>query len=272
MGHDQGAHQAGADTPGRRPDVLLLAFLVGELHVEGLGEVLAEEVGRAGLEGLAVLHHRFDGEGVQGASEALVGALVAHDDRQGHHIAGKIGIDVHHLIGLGFGLLGGGVGRVALLPEELRGAQEQARAHLPADDVAPLVAQDGEVAPGRDPVLVGAPDDGLGGRTDNQLLFELRFRVHHHAGPVGVVHQAVVRDHGALLGESRHMLGLTAEEGLGDEEREIGVLHAGALEHAVQRGLHLLPDGVSVGFDDHAAAHGGLLCEIGFQGQVVVPL
>ena len=54
------------------------------------------------------------------------------------------------------------------------------------------------------------------------------------------------------------MLGLAAEEGLGDEEREVRVLVSGFLEHAVENMLHLLPDGVSVGLDDHAAADGGL--------------
>ena len=81
-----------------------------------------------------------------------------------------------------------------------------------------------------------------------------------------------MRHHGAFLGESRHVLRFATEEGFGDEEREICVLHARLLEHLVKRALHLLPDGVAVGFDDHASAHGGLLCEICFQGEIVVPL
>ncbi len=79
-------------------------------------------------------------------------------------------------------------------------------------------------------------------------------------------------DHGALLGKAGHVFRFPAEEALGDEQREIGVLHAGFLEHAVQDVLHLLPDGIAVGFDDHAAANGGLLCQIGLDYQVVIPL
>ena len=60
--HDQAADQARRDAPARGPGVLLLAVLIEELDVERLGEVLAEEVAGAGLQRLAVLHHRFDAE------------------------------------------------------------------------------------------------------------------------------------------------------------------------------------------------------------------
>ncbi len=68
------------------------------------------------------------------------------------------------------------------------------------------------------------------------------------------------------------MIGLATEEGLGDEEREVGVLVTCFLEHIIQLALHLLPDGVAVRFDHHAAAHGGVLRQIGFDYQVEVPL
>ena len=42
-----------------------------ELDVEGLGEVLAQLVRGAHLEGLAVAHEGLDREGVQGPGEAL---------------------------------------------------------------------------------------------------------------------------------------------------------------------------------------------------------
>ena len=51
--------------------VLLGALLVLELDVAGLREILAEVVRGAGLEGLPVLHHRFDAERVDGAGEAF---------------------------------------------------------------------------------------------------------------------------------------------------------------------------------------------------------
>ena len=68
------------------------------------------------------------------------------------------------------------------------------------------------------------------------------------------------------------MFGLPAEETLGDEKREVSVLDAGFLEHPVQDALHLFPDSVAVGLDDHAAAHGRLLGQIGLDYEVVIPL
>ena len=64
VGHDEGAHQTGAHAPGCGPHIVLLALVVGELDVEALGEVLAQEVGGAGLQGLAVLHQGLNGHGV----------------------------------------------------------------------------------------------------------------------------------------------------------------------------------------------------------------
>jgi hypothetical protein len=46
-------------------------------------------------------------------------------------------------------------------------------AHLPADDVGPLVDEDREVAVRLHPLRVGLADDGLGGRADDERLFEL---------------------------------------------------------------------------------------------------
>jgi len=51
-------------------------------------------------------------------------------------------------------------------------------------------------------------------------------------------------------------VGLAAEEGFGDEQGEVSVLVARLLEFVVQDALHAFPDGVAVGFDDHATADG----------------
>ena len=271
VGHDEGAHQAGADAPRGGPHIFQLVLVVEELHLESLGEVLPQEVAGAGLEGLAVLHHGLDAEGVERTGKTLVGALMALDDGHGHILLGKLGIHIEHLAGLGLGILAGGMGGVAFLPEELGRAEEHAGAHLPAHHVGPLVAEDGQVAVGLDPVLVGAPDDGLGGGAHNELFLELGRGVDHHAIAVGVVHQAVVRHHGALLGEAFHMLRLAAEETLGNEKREVGILMARGLEHAVELVLHLLPNGIAIGFYHHATAHGALFCQIGTHHQFVVP-
>ena len=226
----------------------------------------------AGLQGFSVLHHGFNAVSIEGAGEAFGLGLVADDHRHGHELAGELRVHVHHLRRLGHGLVVGGVGRMAFLPQELGGTQEQARAHLPAYDVRPLVAQDRKVAPRLDPVLVGIPDDGLGGRAHDQFLFQLRIGIDHHALAVGRHLKAVVRNHGAFLGEPFHMLGFPAQERFGDEQREIGVHVSRFLEHLVKLVLHLLPDGIAIGLDDHAAADSRLLGQIGLHHQIVVPL
>ena len=272
MSHDESTHQTGRNTPRRGPHIFQLALLVDILHIERLGEVLPQEVRRAALEGLAVLHQRLDGEGILGAGEALVGRLVAHHHRHGHPLLGELPINMDHLRSLLDGLLARGVRRVALLPEELGRTQEQTRTHLPAHDIGPLVAQDGQIAVGLDPVLIRIPDDRLRRRTHDQLFFQLGVGVDHHALAFGIVLQPVVGHHGALLGEALDVVRLLGKERLGDEEREVGVLMSRILEHLVQSVVHLLPDGIAVGFDDHTSAHGRILGQSRLDDQVVVPL
>ena len=179
---------------------------------------------------------------------------------------------MNHLFGLLDSLLTRGVRRVALLPQEFGGAQEQARTHLPAHDVGPLVAQDRQVAVRLNPVLIGIPDDRLRGRTHDQLLFELGVGIDDDALAFGIVLQTVVRHHGALLGKALDVVGLLREERLGDEQREIGVLMPRILKHLVQRVVHLLPDGIAIGFDDHTTAYGRILGQPRLHDQIVVPL
>ena len=145
----------------------------------GFGEVRAEVVRGAGLQRLAVLHHRLDRIGVDGAGEALVRGLLAGDHRHRQHVFGELAIDVEHLQRLGHGLVAVGVRGVALLPEELRGAQEQARAHLPAHDVGPLVDEQRQVAIALDPALERVADDRLRRRPHDQRLLELGVGIGH---------------------------------------------------------------------------------------------
>ena len=119
-----------------------------------------------------------------------------------------------------------------------------------------MVAEDRKVAVRFNPIFVSAPNDGFGGWTYDEFLFEAGSGVNHNAGAVGVVHKAVVGDDGTLFGKAFHMLSLTAEERFRYEEGEIGILMAGGLEHIVEGTLHLLPDCIAIGFDDHAATHG----------------
>ena len=272
VNHDEGAHEAGGHAPARGPYILGLVLLVEESHVETLGKVLPQEVACAALQGLAVLHHGLNGIGVEGSGEALGFALHTLYDGYSHPLLGKFGIHLEHLPGLDLGLFRGGVGGVALLPEEFGGAEERSRAHLPAHHVAPLVAQDGQVAVGMYPVFVGVPDHCFRCRPDDELLFELGLGVHHDAFAVCRRLEAVVGHHGALLGEAGYVLGFLGEEALGDEQGEVGILHAGSFKHLVELGLHLLPDGVAVGFDNHTSADGGRLGKVCLGHQVAVPL
>jgi hypothetical protein len=47
--------------------------------VAGPGEILPEEMRRAGLERLAVLHHRLDAQGVHRPGEPFLGGFVARE-------------------------------------------------------------------------------------------------------------------------------------------------------------------------------------------------
>ena len=97
----------------------------------------AEVVRRARLERPAVGHHRLDAQRVAGAGELLGLGLASLDDRDGQPVLGELAVALEHGLDLGGRLLVGGVEGVALLPEELRGAQEQAGSLLPAHHVAP---------------------------------------------------------------------------------------------------------------------------------------
>ena len=66
-------------------------------------------------------------------------------------------------------------------------------------------------------------------------------------------------DDRALLSEALHVVGLAAEEALGDEEGEVGVVVPRLLEHIIELALHALPDRIAVGLDDHAATYGAAL-------------
>ena len=197
---------------------------------------------------------------------------MADYDRQGEEVAGEVRIYLDHFVRLCLRLLRSGVRGVAFLPEEFRGPEEEAGTHFPAHHVAPLVAEYREVPPGGDPVLVGVPDYGFGSRPYDELFLELRGRVHYHSLSVRVVHQTVMGDYGALFRKAGHVLGLAAEEGLRDEQREIGILHAALLEHSVEDALHFLPYRISVRFYHHTSPDRRLFCEVSLDYKVVVPL
>ena len=272
VGHDERTHQTGRDTPTRSPYILVFILFIEELYVEGLGEVLTEEMGGTGLQGLTVLHHSLNTIRIECSGEALVRRLDTFDDRNSHYVLRKVRIDIEHLSCVVLGFLFGSMGGVSLLPEELSRTQEKTRTHLPTHDVTPLVTEDRQVAIGRDPVLIGGPDDGLGGRTDDEFFLEFRLRVYDHAATVGIVHQTMVGHNGALFGKALYVLRFAAKERLRDEEREIGVFDTFLFEPTVELRLNLFPDRIAVGLDDHTAADRTLLRQVGLNDQFVIPL
>jgi hypothetical protein len=124
----------------------------------------------AGLNGLSILHHRLDAKRLHCAGKSFALRLLAGEDRDRQMLAHEGFVDVEHLPGLGSRFGFGFVHSVAFLPKELRGAQEQTRAHFPADDIGPLVDQDRQVAVGLHPLRVAGADDCLGCWPNDQRL------------------------------------------------------------------------------------------------------
>ena len=256
--HDQPAHHAGRHAPGGGPRHRVGAVGALEGDVERLGKVLAQLVAGAHLQRLAVAHHRLDREGIGRPGEALLGDLATAEHRDGQVLLHEVGVhlvkDAHRVA---VGLLLRGVSGVALLPQELAGAQEDAGPLLPADHVAPLVEQHRQVAVALDPLGHELAEDRLG-------------RGPHHHRVLQLVTPGVGDDR-QLGTETLDVVGLAGEVFLGDEQREVGVLGTGGLEAAIHLGLHVLPDRIGVGADYHRASHRTVLGQLGPTDDVLVP-
>ena len=272
MCHDERTYETGAYAPRCSPDILGLVLLIEESNVERLGKVLPEEVRRAALECLSVLHHGFDGVGVECSCKAFGLALHALHHRNGEPLFGKVGINFQHSPCFFLCFLARCVCRVPLLPQEFRCTEEGAGAHFPPHDVAPLVAHERQVAVRVYPVAVGVPYNGLARGADNEFFVEPCGGVYFHSALFLVGTEAVVCNHGTFLGKPFHVFSLAGKEALRDKKGEIGILCARFLKHFVQLCLHLLPYSVSVRLYYHTAADGRLFCQIGFHNKVVVPL
>src|SRR5713226_9046019 len=95
--HDDGADDARGESPGRCPAMLELAVLVEVAHLEGLCEILTEEMRGAGLQSFAVAHHGFDGIRDVSAGEFFSVGFLAGDYGNSGIIDSEIGVDVEHL-------------------------------------------------------------------------------------------------------------------------------------------------------------------------------
>ncbi len=244
-----------------------------ELHIERFGEVLAEEVRRAGLERLVVLHQRLHRVRAHRAGELLAVRLHTRQHRHRHPLFLERAVHAEHAARFGLRLRFRGVGRVTLLPQELGGPEEQPRAQLPAHDVAPLVHQNRQIAIALNPLGEHRIDDRLGRRPHHQRLLQGRRRIDHHGARAGLSRRLETRvgHEGHLLGEALHVLRFLGQEALRNEQREVGVAVARRLEHVVQGALHQLPNAVAVGADHHAAADRRIVRQLGLHDDVVVP-
>ena len=150
------------------------------------------------------------------------------------------------------------MGGVALLPEKLGGAQEQARAEFPPHHVGPLVDEHRQVAPALNPFAEEVADDGFRGGPDDVGLFQLFAARNGH--------------HGQLRREAFDVFRLALQEALRDQQREVDVLVAAGLEPGIELALEHFPDRVAVGLDDHAALDDlGGLRHVALQDHVLVP-
>jgi hypothetical protein len=146
---------------------------------------------------------------------------------------------------------------VTLLPQELGGAQEHPRPHLPADHVRPLVEQQRQIPVRADPLGHHLADDRLRGRPDDQRLLELL--------------AAGVGDDRQLRRETLDVLGLALQVARRDQQREVGVEVTGLLDAPVDVGLQQLPHPVSVGADYHCAPDRAAVDQLALEDDLVVP-
>ena len=257
MGHDHRPDGSRRQPPRSLKWMLALVVAVAVRDVVGAREVLTEVMRRARLQRPAVGHHRLDAHGVLRAGELLRFRLAPLDHRNRQPVLGELAVAVEHgvdLLGcLAVELMKG----VALLPEELGGAQEESRAMFPAHHVAPLVDLHREIAPRVDPVGVHGADDRLAGRPHREALLE--------------VLAAATGDPRDLRIEALDVVRLLLQVRLRDEQREVHVLVTGALDHVVERALDVLPQRKAVRTDDHAAAYGRVVGKLGTTDDVRVP-
>ena len=258
MDHDQGADDPGGKSPGGLGRVFQLVVSVRELDAVGLGELGAEVMAGAGLEGPAVVHQGFDGIGGCGAGKFFLVGLAALDHRDGQVFRAEVRVDVQHLLGAGLGLFHGGVDRMAFLPHEFTGTEEGTGLLLPADDRTPLVVYLGQVAVGLDVGPEEIRENGLGSGTDAEALLQ------------GLA--AACGDPGHLGGEAVDQIAFLGHQVLGDQKGHVDILNACLLEAGVQKVLDRFPEGVARGLIDKEALDVGIGYQTGLDHHVCIPL
>ena len=77
---------------------------------------------------------------------------------------------------------------------------------------------------------------------------------------IRVCFESIVGYHRAFFGESFGVFFFFFEEAFGNEQREIGIHVTCFFEHIIELTLHFLPNGITIGFDNHATFHGTVFC------------
>src|SRR6266480_2247684 len=125
MRHDQAADEPSRDAPGRTPHVFEATGCGLILHVERLGEILAEVVRCPRLDRLIVLHQRFDRVRAQRPGELFTVGFQTGEDGHRQPLFVEASVNLQDQTRLTLGVRFIDVRGVSFLPEELRRPQER---------------------------------------------------------------------------------------------------------------------------------------------------
>ena len=137
-------------------------------------------------------------------------------------------------------------------------AQERARGLLPAHHADPLVIQLRQITPGLDNICI--------------MLAEQRLRRGAHAKPLRQLFRAAVRHPCDLGRKALYMILLLLEERFGDKHRHANVFMPGLFKLFIEHALNILPNRVAIRAEDQAAAHAGIVDQLGLFHDIRVPL
>ena len=124
MRHDDSTDHACGHAPARRPAKFLFAFAVLKLNATRTREVLPEKMRSAGLDRLAVLHHRFNRHCLHRAGKLLALRFFPRKNGNGAMVARKCLVNTEHALRLLARFRFALVNSVPFLPEKFGRAQK----------------------------------------------------------------------------------------------------------------------------------------------------
>ena len=230
------------------------------MNVEHLGEVLSQHVTSASLNGSSSLWNECLASGSEvSSSEFLVLTLDSFDHWNAQQFSVCPLVTIQHLIYSFLGFYFCRVSGVSFLPKKLSGSYEGSwMFELPSDDVGPLVDQHRKVSVRLYPLGESGIHDGFTCWSDGHWLLQLSLSAVSHPGDFRL--------------ESFQVTFLFLEILLGDEHREVHIVHSSLFELFVQVILYLLPYEVRVLLEDVASRDVVVVNQIGFDYYLGVPL